>query len=102
MPAFLRPILARLIASVIAAFAAWLNNKYGVTLDAETTSGLVAVMLGSFGIVYALAHRLIDAKVNPTDAASPAVAKVEKAEVDGEVARSERLIREIDAEARKV
>jgi hypothetical protein len=84
MPAFLRPILARLIASVIAAFAAWLNNKYGVTLDAETTSGLVAVMLGSFGIVYAVAHRVIDAKVNPTDAASPSVAKVEAAEAKDE------------------
>jgi hypothetical protein len=70
MPTFLRPLLSRLVASIVGALVAWLTTKYGISLDEETIQGLIATMLGVFGVIYTIVHRLIDKKINPVDAAS--------------------------------
>lgn len=80
MPTFLRPIIARLIASVVGAFASYLLVHYGVTLDADTQLGLEAVMLGFFGVIYSVIHRAINARINPGDAATQHMAVKERSE----------------------
>lgn len=73
----LRPVLARVAAALIGAAAAWLAAK-GVELDAETQAqlieGIVGLMLAVFGVVYAVAHKMINARLNPADTATPALA----------------------------
>lgn len=71
---FLRPVLGRLAAVLIASLVSWLTAK-GVDVPAETQQAwieaTVGLMLLVFGVVYAVAHKLINTKVNPTDAAAP-------------------------------
>lgn len=79
MPEFLRPVLARIIASLVGGLAAWLTGK-GIALDQSSIDAFVTVMLTIFTIVYSLVHKAINAKINPTDAAriSTATAGKEK------------------------
>lgn len=71
---FLRPVIARLAASVIGALVAWLAMK-GIDVPAETQQAWIEATVGLallvFGIVYALVHKAISTKTNPTDAAAP-------------------------------
>jgi uncharacterized membrane protein len=78
---FLRPFLSRIIAGWVAAFVAYLSTKFGVTLDAETQAGILAVLLGIFTTVYSIVHRVLDKKINPGDAASSHLAAKEQVEV---------------------
>lgn len=75
---FLRPIIARLAAALIASLVAWLAAQ-GIDVPAETQTqlieGTVGLMLLVFGVVYALVHKLVNRKVNPADAAAPVLAK---------------------------
>ena len=79
---FLRPIIGRIAGSVVGALAAWLVGKYGYTIDSglqsQITDGLVAFMMLVFGVVYALVHKAVSAKVNPGDAATPKLAEQSK------------------------
>lgn len=72
---FLRPILGRLIGSVVGAGAGWVASKWGTVVDAngvqQVTDAGVTLALGAFGIVYALVHKAVSAKINPADAATP-------------------------------
>lgn len=77
---FLRPFASRILASLIAAIAAYLAQRWGITLDADTQAGLLSVTLGIFGVVYGLVHRVLDKSVNPGDAASSHMAVQEKIE----------------------
>lgn len=80
----LRPILARLIGSLVAALATWLATRWGIQLDegarGQLTAGLLSVALGVFGVVYSLVHRAVSTRVNPADAATPALAEKGKQE----------------------
>lgn len=88
---FLRPILARLVGSFVGALAVWFASKYGIIIPdevkGELTQNAVALMLLVFGIVYSLVHRAVSVKVNPTDTASPAIAKAVTEEIKIEKAR---------------
>jgi hypothetical protein len=103
MPGFLRVILGPILGTLVGAFAGWVQLKTGVVLSPDDQAGLIASATAIGGVVGTLVKRFVDGKwLNPGNASSPTLAKVEKAEVDGEVARSDRLIREIDAETRKL
>lgn len=54
---FLRPVLGRIIASLVAALASYLYGKYGYTVDNETQAAIVATMFAIFGMVYAVVHK---------------------------------------------
>ena len=77
----LRPLLSRIFAAWIAALVVYLQIKFGITLDAETQTALLTVMLGSFATIYGIAHKILDRYLNPGDAASSHLAVKEKAEV---------------------
>lgn len=74
----IRPVLARVVASLMAAFFAWLAVRWGVTIDAdtqaETIEAAIGLMLAVFGVVYALVHKALNARFNPADTATPALA----------------------------
>lgn len=76
---YLRPVLGRVIASIIASVAAWLTGKYGFDLDEtaqrQITDGVLAALLAVWGVVYALTHKAVSAKTNPADAATPKLAE---------------------------
>jgi hypothetical protein len=74
----IRPILARVVAALAGAFFAWLAARWKIDVDAatqaETVEAIVALMLAVWGVVYALAHKAINAWFNPADTATPALA----------------------------
>lgn len=76
---FIRPVLARIVGAVVAGVLTWLATKFGVVIPKETagqlTENLVAAMLVMFSIIYALVHRAVSVKTNPTDAAQPDLAR---------------------------
>lgn len=89
MPDFLRPVVARLAGALVAALVTWLAGKYGIVIPEEAkgqlTEGTVAIMLALFTAVYALVHRYVSMKTNPTDAATPSMAaegKIEQKNLD--------------------
>jgi hypothetical protein len=84
MQTALRPIISRILASAIAALGVWLSTKYGITLDADTADGLLAVALFFFGLVYSIVHKVIDSKINPADAAKPDTVESTKRAVDNQ------------------
>jgi len=77
----IRVMLARLVASGVGAFCAWLTAKYGFNIDAETqghiTSAAVGLLLAAAMIPYGVVHKLLDRWLNPGDAASATLAGVE-------------------------
>lgn len=88
MPGWLSAILSRVIAAAFAGFCTWLLSKWGVLIDAETQQKAVEVVVSVIVAIYAIVHKLIDAKLNPTDAAAPDVVESDKRSV-----RSRRLSR---------
>jgi small basic protein len=78
----IRPFLSRIIAGWIAALIVFLNAKFGVTLDGDTQAAILTLGLGLFSTIYSIAHRLIDKKLNPGDAASSHLAVKELSEHD--------------------
>jgi hypothetical protein len=85
MPAILRPYLARLLAAWIAAASGWVASTVGVEISPDEQMAIFNAALGVGLTVYAVAHRLIDSRLNPADAASPTVA-----EAHADVAEAER------------
>jgi hypothetical protein len=85
MPAILRPYLARILAAWIAAASGWAASAIGVEVTPEEQMAIFNAALGVGLTVYAVAHRLIDSRLNPADAASPSVA-----EAHADVAAAER------------
>lgn len=81
---FLRPILGRLVGSVVGAGAGWVASKWGTVVDAngvqQVTDAGVTLALGAFGVVYSLVHKAVSAKINPADAASTKLAEKGKIE----------------------
>lgn len=81
MKGFITAWLGRVIATGVAVAAGWVLNKTGIAIDAETQTKAVEVVVGVMLAVYAVAHKLVDAKLNPTDAAAPDVVTHDKVEV---------------------
>jgi len=81
---FLRPVIGRMAGAIVVALVAWLIGKWGINVDqgtqAQLTDGIAAFMLLAFGVVYALVHKAVSAKVNPGDAATPRLAERSKIE----------------------
>jgi hypothetical protein len=79
---FLRPILGRLVGSVVGGAAAWAAGRWGTSIDPGTqqqiSDGLVAIMLAVFGVVYSLTHKAVSSKINPGDTATPKLAEQSK------------------------
>lgn len=84
MLTFLRPILARLLAAWIAAGCGWLLLRFGLTIDADTQThfveALIGVILPLFLSLYAVAHKLLNQRLNPGDTASAPLAEKSQAE----------------------
>jgi hypothetical protein len=81
IPDWLRPILARLVASIVAAglsYAAHKGLDIGLTDTdrAHLTDAMLAIVLAIYGVAYAAVHKAISAKTNPTDAASKVLSAV--------------------------
>lgn len=95
LPDVLRPYLARLIAVPVAALITWATAKYALDLDKKTieqmTGQIVEILLliiGQFSALYAVIHRYIGARVNPSDAAAASMASVATGKMgDGERTR---------------
>lgn len=79
-----RPVLGRIVGSLVAALATWLEARFGWKLDpasqAQLSAGILVTLMTTFSIVYALVHKAVSAKVNPADAATPAMAEAGKTE----------------------
>jgi hypothetical protein len=75
----IRPVLSRIIGSLVAGLAVWLTGKFGVVIDdnakAKLTEAGVVASLTIFSIVYSLVHKAIDHKINPLDTASPSLSR---------------------------
>lgn len=69
----LKPFIARFVGGIAASLASWLSIKYGITLEPETTQGVVAVGVGVAFIVYSIVHRLVSKKTDPADKATTPV-----------------------------
>jgi hypothetical protein len=73
MIAFVTAWIGRLLAAWIAGFFGWLMVRYGIAVpDAAQTKlveAIVGVVIPIAISLYAIVHKLIDAKVNPADAA---------------------------------
>lgn len=80
----LRPFLSRVIAALVSTLATWLLVHYGIDLDDATRHQLVDAIVGiiipTFTVAYALAHKTLDKKLNPADSASKHLAVEGKAE----------------------
>jgi hypothetical protein len=73
----IRPYLARVLAAWIAAAAGWVSGQVGVEITPDEQLAIFNAILGVTLTVYAVAHRLLDARLNPSDAASPSMAERE-------------------------
>lgn len=84
MISFLRPIIGRLVAAWVAGLCTWLAVRFGVVIPEEAQTrmieSLVMWVIPILLTIYSLAHKLINSKVNPGDAATPKMAKLEKRE----------------------
>ena len=88
IPDWIRPVLSRVVGLVVASLVTWLATKYGIVVPESaktqlTETGVVALM-AVFGTVYALVHRGVSIRTNPTDAAKPSVAASDTAEIKAE------------------
>ena len=79
----LRPFIARLVGTFIAAISGWLVAK-GVEIDQETQAQLVnsltLLLWPLMTVVYAVVHKVVSKWTNPGDAASSHLAVAEKIE----------------------
>jgi hypothetical protein len=75
----LRPFLSRVIAAGLAAGIGFIATKLGIDIDSAHATEL-ATSVGTFLAlaVFGIAHKLLDKKLNPGDAASKHMAVVEK------------------------
>lgn len=65
----LKPFLSRIAGSIAGAIVAFLSAHEIAVLSQNDVATIVAFILVVFQVVYAIVHRLIDKKVNPTDSA---------------------------------
>jgi hypothetical protein len=75
MPAIIRPYLARVLAAWIAAASGWASNVIGVEVTADDQALIFNAAMGVALTVYAVAHRALDSRLNPSDSASPSMAE---------------------------
>lgn len=70
----MRAIIARIAAAVIAVLLTFLAGTLGVEVSPETTAtlteGVTLIGLGLWGIVYAVFHKLLNRRINPSDSAA--------------------------------
>ena len=66
---YLAPMLSRVATLGMIALAAWLAERFGIIIDQETQQHVVefVVVLA----LYAIGHRLMSRKTNPSDTAKP-------------------------------
>lgn len=77
IPDQLRPIVSRLLGVIVPVVLVKLFAWIGVPMPAELPS--IVVDLSLVMLMYFLTHRLVDRKINPGDAASSTIAKVDLA-----------------------
>lgn len=77
---FLRPFVSRVAAAGVGVGLGWVATKTGVTVNTPEIAGQLTTFITLAG--YAVAHRVIDKKVNPGDAASSHLAVAESQQVD--------------------
>jgi hypothetical protein len=69
----MRTILSRIAAAIVAVFLTFVAGTLGVEVSPAVhdslVEGVTLLGLGIWGVLYALLHRLIDRRINPTDAA---------------------------------
>lgn len=69
----MRAIIGRVAAVLIGGLVAWLAGSFGLEVSEEATvaltEGLTMLGMGVWLISYGIAHKLINRKVNPADAA---------------------------------
>jgi len=70
----LRPLFARLVAAAISALSALLVGKFNFSLGTEAELALSSFVLLA---VYAIVHKLLNRSINPSDAASVTVTRIE-------------------------
>ena len=66
--ALLRRVLGRVLAAPLAALVGWIGPEYLPVAPGEFREALTGALVL---VVYGIVHKLIDAKVNPQDDASP-------------------------------
>jgi hypothetical protein len=71
----MRALISRIAAVAVGAVAMWLAAALGVQVTPDAvavlTEGVTLLGMGLWLTVYAVAHKLIDRRVNPLDAAAP-------------------------------
>jgi len=75
MNGWIAQIVSRAVAVVVAAFAAWLLNTFGIEMTTEQVEGISAgltalggiILLGLYGVIRPFVSRFID----PKDSAEP-------------------------------
>jgi hypothetical protein len=85
MPDWLRVVLGPILGALVGAVAGWLQLHYKVVIGPEDRDKIVASAMAVAAIIGAVFKRFVDAHLNPTNAASPKVAKAEKQAVDSGV-----------------
>jgi hypothetical protein len=69
----MRAIISRIAAVVVGALVVWLADAAGVHVSPEATAalteGLTMLGIGLWMAAYAVAHKLIDRRINPADVA---------------------------------
>lgn len=63
----LRPFISGIVASLVAAFVAWLGDRFHFIINHEQQEGL---NLFVFGVVWTLVNKTLAKFINPGDAAS--------------------------------
>ena len=75
----MRAIIGRIAAAIVAFLVIWIAGTLGVEVTEQTaatfTEAVTLLGMGLFTLVYAMVHKIINARINPTDAASPAAVK---------------------------
>ncbi len=95
----LRPVIGRLLASLVAALCGWLAHKFNFVVDPDTQTATATAIEGFVMLaVYGLAHKFFNLKFNPMDTASITLSKPESARaVKANVA--ERVVKDASLEA---
>lgn len=79
-----RVILGPILGQLVGAAAAYAQLRWQIVIPVETQAALVTSAIALGGIIGTLTKRAVNAHVNPTNADSPSVAKIEAREAKEE------------------
>lgn len=75
----IRPYLARLIASGVAALALWITNLTGLEVGTDVQGHMTEVGVFVALIIYSVVHKMISGATNPADVAKMSAEPVKAA-----------------------